>query len=175
MVYLAITVLPLLGFPITVLHLLAGLRWGPAWGIAAAISSIFLQLLLSYYIVRWFGHLFAHRLEALRRRVPHGADGPVCLFTVLLPGVPYFAKNYVLPIVGVPLRTYLLWCFPIHSARSVIAVVFGGQSTELTPTRIAWFAAYGVFVLVACAWAFRRIRAQVSSRPPAAGDRTQTA
>lgn len=174
LVYAAITLLPLVGFPVTVMHVLAGLRWGTGWGLAAAVSSIFLQLLLSYAIVRLFGHLFAHRLEAVRRRVPRGADGPVCLFTVLLPGVPYFAKNYVLPVMGVPLPTYLLWCFPIHAARSVVAVLFGGQTDSLTPGRIAVFAIYYAVVLAGCAWAFRRIRGQVSGRRPGAGDRKRT-
>jgi uncharacterized membrane protein YdjX (TVP38/TMEM64 family) len=173
LMFLALVILPLLGFPVSVLHVLAGIRWGAPLGVSLVIASILLQLLASYGLVQVFRSRFARRLEPLRQRIPEGAHGPVTLFTMLLPGVPYFAKNYVLPLIGVPLRTYLLWCFPVHSLRAAVAVIFGDQTDQLTPTRIVIFCAYGAVIGLTCAWAFRRLRAQLAGQPRVASDPTQ--
>lgn len=175
LVFVLITVLPLVGFPVTVLHVVAGMRWGPKVAIPLVFLSIFLQLLASYALVRLFRPLFEKRLAKLRERIPRGAHGPVTLFTALLPGVPYFAKNYVLPLIGVPLRTYVLWCFPLHAARSSIAVLFGHESDQLTPGRIAGFAVYFVLISLSCAWVFRRMRAEVGDPTPAASGQRRSA
>jgi uncharacterized membrane protein YdjX (TVP38/TMEM64 family) len=166
--FLAIVILPLLGFPVTVLHVIAGMRWGPRWGIAIVAIAILLQLFASYALVSLFRRPFERQFAKLRARLPQTAHGPMTLFTLLLPGVPFFAKNYVLPIAGVPLGTYLMWAFPIHTLRSSIAVIFGHESDQLTPWRIAGFAAYAVAITLSFAWAFRRLRAAVGDRPPAA-------
>ncbi len=173
--FAAIVLLPLAGFPVSVLHVIAGMRWGPRWGIALVAISILLQLLASYALVSLFRKPFERQFARLRARLPAAAHGPMTLFTLLLPGVPYFAKNYVLPIAGVPLWTYLAWAFPIHVLRSSIAVVFGHESDQLTPTRIAGFVAYAVVVTLSFAWAFRRLRASVEDRPPVASDPTPPA
>lgn len=175
LVFVLITVLPLVGFPVTVLHIVAGMRWGPKVALPLVFLSILLQLLASYALVKLFRPLFEKRLAKLRERIPEGAHGPVSLFTALLPGVPYFAKNYVLPLIGVPLRTFLLWCFPLHAARSSIAVLFGHESDQLTPGRIAGFAVYFILISLSCAWVFRRMRAEVGDRSPAVGGRTRNA
>lgn len=168
-----LTILPLFGFPVSVLHVTAGIRFGVAWGLPLVALSILLQLLASYGLVHWQQKFFARKFQDLRKEIPPGAHGAVTLFTLLLPGVPYFAKNYVLPLAGVPLRTYLLWCFPIHVARSAIAVIFGDQSDHLTPARIAWLVGYGALVLTASWWAYRQMKAKVADRPTTAGDRKQ--
>jgi uncharacterized membrane protein YdjX (TVP38/TMEM64 family) len=167
-VFGVLVVLPLCGFPVSVLHVVAGIRWGPVLGISLVSLSILLQLLASYGLVHLFRASFARRFESLRRGLPQGAYGPVTLFTLLLPGVPYFAKNYVLPLAGVPLRTYLLWALPLHILRSAVAVFFGHESDRLTPARIAGFVAYGIAITLSCAWAFRRLRVAVANRPPEA-------
>lgn len=175
LVFVLITVLPLVGFPVTVLHVVAGMRWGPKVGLALVVVSILLQLLASYALVHLFRPVFEQRLEKFRKRIPQGAHGPVTLFTALLPGVPYFAKNYVIPLMGVPLPTFLLWCFPLHAFRSSIAVLFGHESDQLTPGRIAAFAAYFVIISLSCAWVFRRMKAEVGDRPPEVSGRTRPA
>lgn len=175
LVFLLITVLPLLGFPVSVAHAVAGVRFGLGYGWLVVAFSIVLQLLASYALVKSAPKLFARRLEPLRRRLPHTAHVPLTLFTLLLPGVPYFAKNYVLPLVGVPLRTYLLWSAPIHIARSMVGIAFGDMSDNLTPLRITGFAVYTLALFTACAWAFRRLQTQIQDPPPAADDRTPRA
>jgi uncharacterized membrane protein YdjX (TVP38/TMEM64 family) len=173
LVFLALVLLPLIGFPVSVLHVFAGVRWGGVVGVSLVTISILLQLLASYGLVHLFRPLFARRLEPLRRRIPEGAHGPVSLFAMLIPGVPYFAKNYVLPLIGVPLPTYLLWCFPLHALRATVPVIFGDQTDHLTPLRIVFFCLYGTVIMLACAWAYRRLRSQLLDPSQAADDPTQ--
>ncbi len=167
-----ITVLPLLGFPVSILHVVAGVRFGVQTGLLIVVFSIGFQLLASYGLVTWWRGHFARRFASLRARLPRGAHGPVSLFTLLLPGVPYFAKNYVLPLIGVPLGPYFVWCWPLHSVRALMGVVFGDQSDHLTPWKIAGFVAYAAIIALSCAWAFRRLKGLVANPPPAEGGPT---
>lgn len=175
LVFVLITVLPLLGFPVSVCHAVAGVRFGLGWGLALVAASIVLQLLASFALVKAAPNFFKKRLARFRERVPKGAHTPVTQFTLLVPGIPYFAKNYVLPLLGVPLGTYLLWGSAIHMVKSIIGVLFGEMSDELTPGRIAIFAGYAIVIILTAAWAFRRLQERMKVRPPRAGGRKRRA
>lgn len=166
-----LVILPLAGFPVSVLHVAAGIRFGVKLGLLLVPLSILIQLLASYALVHLFHDTFERRLASVRKRIPRAAHGAMTLFTMLLPGVPYFAKNYVLPLIGVPLPIYLLWCFPLHAVRSVLPVVLGGESRELTPGRVTVLALYGLAIVGASWWTYRRMKTQLAGPPPAAGDR----
>lgn len=170
-----LTVLPLLGFPVSVLHITAGIKFGVVRGILLVALSILIQLLVSYGLVHWRRKYFERKFKDVRKQIPEGAHSPITLFTLLLPGVPYFAKNYVLPVIGVPLRIYLMWALPIHIGRSAVSVILGEESDHLTPTRIAVMVCYYSATLAASWWAFRRIKAQVGGRPKVAGGRKKPA
>src|SRR3954468_12997432 len=49
--FLALVILPLLGFPASLLHIASGIRFGAPLGLALVSLSILLQLLASYAIV----------------------------------------------------------------------------------------------------------------------------
>lgn len=172
LVFSLLTLLPLLAFPVSVAHAVAGVRFGIGWGFVLVALSILLQLLASYALVRAAPRFFAKHLEAIRQKLPHAAHGPLTIFTMLLPGAPYVAQIYVLPLVGVPLRTFVAWSFPITAARSIVGITFGNVSADLTPWRIAGFCAYGIAITATCAWSFQRLRAQLADPPATAGDPT---
>jgi uncharacterized membrane protein YdjX (TVP38/TMEM64 family) len=170
-------VLPLLGFPASLLHIAAGIRFGAGWGMAIVSLSILAQLVASYGIV----HLWRERFEKsrwvqkVRDRIPEGAHASVCVFAVLLPGAPYAGVNYVLPLIGVPLRTLLLCAWPLHTLRSTITVLLGDQSAHLTAARLSVLLAYALMILGASWWTYRRLRSQFAGPPPAADGRKQPA
>ena len=172
-----LVVLPLVGFPASVLHVAAGIRFGTGPGLALVALSILLQLLASYAIVHAFrGPLDRSRwLRSVRERLPEGAHPSLCVLAVLLPGAPFAAVNYVLPLIGVPLRTYLACCLPLHVLRSTITVFLGGQSEHLTAPRLALLGGYALLIAAASTLTYRRVRAQLADPPPAAGDRKQPA
>jgi uncharacterized membrane protein YdjX (TVP38/TMEM64 family) len=125
---------------------------------------------MSYLLVRVAPGFFKRRLKPVREKIPRGAHSSVTLFTMLLPGVPYFVQNYVLALIGVPLRTYLLICLPIHWARSLVSLTFGHLVSDLTPWRIVGFAVYNLCIILSCAWAFRRLRSQLRAPRSGAND-----
>lgn len=166
--------LPLVGFSVRLLHIAAGIRFGATWGMVIVSASILIQLLASFAIVRRWGERFERMrwVQRLRERIPQGAHGGVTLVALLLPGAPFTAINYVLPLVGVPLRTFLLTAWPIHTLRSTVSVVFGEVSAELTPAKVAWLAAYALAMAGASWWTYRRIQSRSETRRPAEDDRT---
>ncbi len=170
-----LVVLPLLGFPASVLHVAAGIRFGAGLGLLLVTLSIVLQLLISYALVHLFRRPFARRFSRLRRRIPPGAHASISVFAVLLPGAPFAAVNYTLPLLGVPLRTYLLCCWPLHTLRSTVTVLLGDQTDKLTPTRLMVLGGYALVLMLASWWLYRRVRRQLANRPPEEDGRMQPA
>jgi uncharacterized membrane protein YdjX (TVP38/TMEM64 family) len=175
--FILLVLLPLIGFPASVLHVAAGIRFGGPLGYGLVVASIVLQLIASYWIVRIWRRYFekARWLQRVRERIPKGAHSSVCAFTVLLPGVPYAVVNYTLPLLGVPLRTLLLCALPLHALRATVTVAFGDQSSHLTGTRLVVLAAYALLILGVSAWLYHRLQSRFAGRPRAAGGRKQPA
>jgi uncharacterized membrane protein YdjX (TVP38/TMEM64 family) len=172
-----LVVLPLVGFPVSLLHVAAGIRFGAAVGLAVVSLSILIQITASFFIVRFWRARFerVRWLQRIRDRIPNGAHASVCIFTVLLPGVPYAAVNYALSLVGVPLRTFIGCAWPLHSLRSTVTVVFGDQSAHLTVARLAVLLAYALLIVGASWWTYRRLQSQFEDPPPVAGGRRRSA
>lgn len=175
LVFALLALLPLVGFPVNVLHVTAGLRFGFALGMTLVALSILFQLLASYAIVHVWHDAFARHLAEVRKRIPRAAHGTVCLFTLLLPGVPYFIQNYTLVLIGVPFRVYISRCLPLHILRAVLTVGLGQQAGKFTRGGLAVLGAYWVLVLCASWWAYRRLRRQLADQPAAASGRMQPA
>lgn len=172
-----LVVLPLLGFPASILHVAAGIRFGIPLGLTLVSLSILIQLLASYAIVHLWRGKFEHArwIQKVRARIPEGAHASVTIFTVLLPGAPFAAVNYVLPLIGVPLRTFVLCALPLHTLRSTITVGFGDQSAHLTATRLAVLIAYALAILGVSWWMYARLQSRFAGQRRAAGDRKQRA
>ncbi|MDB6167404.1 MAG: associated Golgi protein [Verrucomicrobia bacterium] len=170
-----LTVLPFVGFPVNILHVAAGVRFGFGLGLALVTLSIFLQLLACFAIVHLWPRLFARRLAKIRARIPPAAHGTVCVFTLLLPGVPFVLQNCTLALIGVPLRTYLSRCLPLHTLRAVVTVGLGQQSGHFTPAGVTLLILYWILILGASWWTYRRLQGQLAGRPSAAGGRMQPA
>lgn len=170
-----LVLLPLGGVPIGVLHFAMGVRFGIFWGLALTGLSIPLQLMAFYGLVRWQKNFFRNKFKALRGRVPADAHQEATIFTLLIPGAPYFAQNYALALMGVPFRTCLRWAFPLHFLRATMTVILGDQSDHLTPGRIAGLVLYGMALLGASWWSYRRLQARLTGRPRAAGGRKSRA
>ncbi len=163
-VFLALMVLPLAGMPVTVMHALTGAKFGLPVGLTLVAISIAFQVAVSYLIVRAAPGFFKRRFAWLHDRLPKAAHRSLTLFIMLLPGAPYFAQNYVLAGAGVPFRIYFGYAVTIHIARSLVGVIFGEWSGDLTPGRAAVFAAYMIGITLTCGLAFRRLRRQWRSQ-----------
>src|SRR5688572_16691838 len=174
MVLLCLFALPLLGFPVSVMHAVAGAKFGLPWGMTFVGLSIVFQLFASYGIVRLAPHFFAERFAWLRKKLPPATHRSLVLFTVLLPGAPYFAQNYALAITRVPFWLFFKFALPIAFIRSITGVIFGEWSGDMTPGRIAFFVAYTATIMLICGLAFRRLRARLQNPPRGGNGRTRS-
>ena len=175
MVFVLLVLLPLIGFPVAVLHFAMGIRFGVWLGLGLVAVSIPLQLAAFYGLVHWQKEFFRNKFKSLRGRIPPGAHDATAAFTLLLPGAPYFAQNYALALMGVPFRVALKWALPLNVARAAVTTLIGDQSDNLTLGRIAWIALYMGVLLGASWWTYRRLQARLSGRPRAGNGRKSRA
>ena len=165
------TVLPLAGFPVSIVYLSLGARFGPVEGIGIVAAITTLHLLATHAIARSF---LRKRLERFIERrgheippVPSGENATVALIVMLAPAVPYFLRNYVLGLSGIPLRIYFPIALPVHLLRSYIALFlgdFGGSPSHrgLWLLGLIYAVKFSIFALIA--WRLR-LRHKLKSGP----------
>ena len=163
--------LPLFGFSISVVYLVIGAVFGGPMGVVVVAGISAVHLLGSH----WLGHGYLR--EPLRRWmarnkhqlpvVPQGEDISVALMTALVPALPYFVRNYLLAISGIPLRTYFWVCWPIYVIRSCLVIFLGDFSDNFNSKRLIILAAVFVLKVSICAYVLYRLR--VKSKRARAG------
>ncbi|HEY4248486.1 MAG TPA: hypothetical protein VGM64_16800 [Lacunisphaera sp.] len=156
--FLLMVTLPLLGCPASIVNLGAGIRFGIAGGLPLVATAIVLHQVTAFFLVRWKPEIFGHLVDPIRRRLPKGSHSAVAVFSALLPGVPYWMQVYSMPLIGVPLKTILCCCAPLHTMRSLIALIGGGVSGHLTKGWLIGLGSYSLMLMSVCAYAGRRIR-----------------
>ena len=121
--------LPLAGFPISIVYLVLGARFGPAVGLLVVAGITSLHLIGTHWIARSF--LRAPLLRFIERRghrvpsIPEGENAVVALMIMMAPGIPYFLRNFTLALSGVPLRIYFFVALPFHLLRSCVTLFVG--------------------------------------------------
>jgi uncharacterized membrane protein YdjX (TVP38/TMEM64 family) len=161
LVFVIIAVLPLFGFPVSLLQILAGAKFGILMGFVVSTLAIVVHMFGMYWIgtscmrrpIEWYLARRKHRLP----QVPSGEDRSFAFLMTLLPG-SYALKNYVMVIGGTSLRTLLWVCLPVYAVRAIFGIYFGHFSTE--PTMFRTFVLIGNTILITVVSAFlvRRLR-----------------
>jgi uncharacterized membrane protein YdjX (TVP38/TMEM64 family) len=90
--------------------------------------------------------------------VPKGEDAAVAATAALIPGLPYFARNYLLAMTDVPLRIYFWVCLPIYVIRAYIVVLLGDLGMDVNRRTFMILVAVYVVKLSICAYLLWRIR-----------------
>jgi len=159
--FLAMALLPLFGFPISVVYIVAGARFGMWWGgvLVAAVTT--LHLFFSHAIGRWLlRKKIEHALERRGWRIPHlprAADAEIAAFGALVPGVPYFIRNYLLALTDVRFVVYWLVCLPVYVGRSYLALMLGGLAARPTTRELVIGGTVEAVKLVVCALILRHL------------------
>lgn len=146
-------VLPVLGFPISIFLILLGLRFGPWYGILFMLAGMPLHLLgsfgLSHSFLRpWMQRIAQKRAFTIPRVPEHRYIGFSFLFMVV-PGLPYTLKNYMLALSGVPFPIFFLIGWGVNAILGLPFVILGGAATQwgiMLPATLVIFAAliYGI-------------------------------
>lgn len=154
--------LPIAGFPIAVVYLVAGARFGPLVGglIVAGITAI--HMLGTYVIGRSFlrGPLqrYIERRHKHLPEVPPDEHAAVAVIATLVPGLPYFVRNYLLVLAGVRLSVLMWVCVPIYVARSYVTILLGNLSGDPSKLGLIVLLAVDVLKVGICAFVIWRLR-----------------
>jgi len=159
---LLMALLPLVGFSVSLVYLVAGAAFGGIAGFAVVTAITAVHLFGSH----WLGTTFlrdpiARFLKARRVHVPEipaGEERSISLLVVLTPGPPYFLRNYLLALSGSPLRLYFWIAWPIYVLRSCLVIFLGDSSTEMTTGRVMTLAGIFLLKISICAYIVYRVR-----------------
>jgi uncharacterized membrane protein YdjX (TVP38/TMEM64 family) len=158
----AMAVLPVIGFPISVVYLVAGARFGPllGGGVVAIVTAA--HLLLTHAITKTFLRKPLERVLERRHlhfpEIPHDEHALVALIVALVPGLPYVLRNYVLALSGVRLKIYFWVCLPIYVARSYVTILLGDMGADPTGQKLIILGVIEVVKFGACAFVIWRLR-----------------
>jgi uncharacterized membrane protein YdjX (TVP38/TMEM64 family) len=154
--------LPIAGFPIAIVYLFAGARFGPLYGgvVVAVITAI--HLAGTYLVTRSFLRAPLERWIARRHRhlpqIPEDEQAAVCVIAALVPGLPYFVRNYLLALGGVKLRYLFTVVLPVYVARSYVTILLGDMSADPHRNKIIFLVAIDVLKAGVCAYVIWRLR-----------------
>lgn len=157
-----VAVLPVFGFSIAVIYLVVGAVFGGWIGLAVVGGATAIHLFGSHWIARSF--LRAPLRRFLRRKkyhlpdLPSGEEWSVVLMTALVPGLPYFVRNYLLALSGIPLRRYFWICWAVYVFRSALVIFLGDFSGDINGQRLLLLGAVLAAKLAVCAYLLHRLR-----------------
>ena len=155
-------ILPIGGFPIAVVYLVAGARFGPLLGgvVVAAVTAV--HMLGTYLIGRSFlrGPLqrFIEKRHKHLPEVPRDEHAAVAVIATLVPGLPYFVRNYLLVLAGVRLSIFFTVCLPIYVARSYVTILLGNLGSDPSKVGLAVLLTVDVLKVAICALVIWRLR-----------------
>ena len=136
--HIVATVLP---FPRTAFTLAAGLLFGPALGIAIAVTASTLSALIALLLVRalgWqIGKLASHaRVDSLDARLSE-RGWPAVLSLRLIPVVPFSVLNYAAGASAVQIRPYLLATLGgLLPGTSAVVILGDAMSGDVNPVLV---------------------------------------
>lgn len=127
-------VLPIVGFPINLFLLLSSIKLGMVYAILSWAIVLPLHVIAGYYLatrLRDYAHkLLIQRLGFQVPSIPVTGTARFSFFFFLIPGLPYAAKNYLLPMAGVPFR-YCVWMnIALQGAFGIPMIVLGQSAAQ---------------------------------------------
>lgn len=127
--------LPMVGFPISVFYVCAGVAFSPWQSIPVGLVCLAINMSASYLLARycWREPL----REKISRRWPQVFslnEGSALRLTILvraIPGIPFWMQNYILGVLAVPFAAYLALSWTIQGCFLVgVALTANGAITQ---------------------------------------------
>jgi uncharacterized membrane protein YdjX (TVP38/TMEM64 family) len=131
--FVAMALLPVVGFPISFFYLAAAsafaVQLGMAGVIAAAAASLAVNLALSYWLARYgLRPWLEQMISRTKYKIPVVAAADQAQITLLVritPGPPLFVQNYLLGLAEVRFFTYMWISWVINILYAAGFIVFG--------------------------------------------------
>jgi uncharacterized membrane protein YdjX (TVP38/TMEM64 family) len=154
--------LPVVGFPVSAVYLAVGALFGPAWGGLVVMGLTLCHLAATHVLART---LLKTRIEQWRgkwqRKLPvisQGDNISLVAMIIIVPGLPYVARNCLLAVSGVPLRYLLGVGVPLYVARSYTTLFVGNLGSNHSAGTFGIIGAIFVAKLAVSALLFLRLR-----------------
>lgn len=155
-------VLPIFGFPIAVVYLVAGARFGPVLGgvVVAGITAVHLagSYLIGRSILRAPLERWIEKKQHHLPQVPEDEQAAICVIAALIPALPYFVRNYLLVLAGVRLKYLLAVVLPVYLARSYVTILLGDLSSDPSRRGLVVLVMIDVLKVAICAFVIWRLR-----------------
>jgi uncharacterized membrane protein YdjX (TVP38/TMEM64 family) len=166
--FTAMALLPAVGFPISVLTLMAGglfaQQIGLGWTIVCTLLALGINLALTYWLARY---ALRPLLERIIKRLGYGLPqvakenhAGLTLFIRVTPGPPYFVQGYLLGLAEVRFGTYMWLSWLIQGGYAVAMVVFG-DSLMKSNSKVIFLA---VSLLVGIMIAIKMVRRRIAQK-----------
>lgn len=155
-------ILPIFGFPISVVYLVAGARFGPIGGGVVVLVATTCHMIGTYLVGRSVlrGPLqrYIERKHKHLPQVPEDEQAAVTVIAALVPGLPYVIRNYLLVLAGVRLKYLLLVCMPIYVVRSYVTIMLGDLGSDPSKMGLAILLTIDVLKIAICGLVIWRLR-----------------
>lgn len=111
-------VLPLFGFPMTILYVISGTLYPLEQSITVSIAGMLLNATLAYFIGRYlFRNFLKYMLAKMGYQIPLISQSKQVPFNCLIriiPGIPFNIQNYLLSIGNTSFLPYIVIAWPIQ-------------------------------------------------------------
>jgi uncharacterized membrane protein YdjX (TVP38/TMEM64 family) len=132
--FLALAILPVIGFPTTPFYLIAGATFDLPTALAGSLLALAVNLTLSYLVARGpLRKLLVKWLARSGRELPQVEKLGYLRFTLMvkcLPGLPTFLKNSALALAGVPFPIYFGLSLTISGLYAAGFIVLGESAFD---------------------------------------------
>lgn len=130
-------VLPLAGMPISIFLILVGMLFGMTGGFVLTGALMLFHLVTTYYLVHSFVRprliRILDRLQLAVPKLPRRRRKRIGFVFMILPGLPYSVKNYLLALAEMPLKPYLIISWISHFGLSIPFIILGRGVIQLNP------------------------------------------
>jgi len=146
---LLMALFPLLGLPISVFLVLIGVIFGIGKGIVLASGVTLFHLVVSYGIAHSMLHpllvRILHNSAVPVPRLPEEKRKRISFIFMVVPGLPYALKNYVLAMADIPFPQYLVIGWLAHLIVNTPFIVLGRGLVRIDPVILVGLG--GLFLL----------------------------
>jgi uncharacterized membrane protein YdjX (TVP38/TMEM64 family) len=153
---LAWLILPLVGFPISIALLAAGMKLGMVASFALLIVGMGIHTVAAWYLAHgMLREKLQHWLQRTRFDLPTIPRKHQVWFTALfvtVPGLPYGVKLYSLALTDLPFVRYLWIVWLFHVLNSIPFVGLGAAAATVSPLWLFVFAVLAIGTIVGTKW-----------------------
>jgi uncharacterized membrane protein YdjX (TVP38/TMEM64 family) len=159
---LVMATLPIVGFPISAVYLAAGAIFGPWVGGVVVLGITLVHVLVTNGLART---VLRKHIERWRKKwskkipkVPEDEHATLVAMIVIVPALPYLARNCLLALAGVPWRYLLGVAVPLYVARSYVTIFLGDLGNDPSVRALVIIGSVFAFKLGISALLFHRLR-----------------